>query len=53
MLRSRDWVGPLGGKRMTDGWEGEECDVESQHVQGCSPFLYQLRTEGLVLMSKY
>jgi hypothetical protein len=25
----------------------EECDVESRHLQGCSPRLCQLRTDGL------
>jgi hypothetical protein len=28
-------------------------DVESRHLQGCSPRLCQLRTDGLVPMSKY
>jgi hypothetical protein len=30
-----------------------ECDVESQQLQGCSSRLCQLRTEGLVHVSKY
>jgi hypothetical protein len=38
--------GPLVGK-------GGECDVESQHLQGCSPHLGRLRTDGLAPMSKY
>jgi hypothetical protein len=30
-----------------------ECDVESRHLQGCSPRLCWLRTDGLALTSKY
>jgi hypothetical protein len=30
-----------------------ECDMTSQHLQGYSPRLYRLRTDGLSLMSKY
>jgi hypothetical protein len=30
-----------------------ENDVESQHLQGCSPLLCQLMTVGLSPMSKY
>jgi hypothetical protein len=38
--------GPLVGK---DG----ESDVESQHLQCCSPHLCWLRTDGLTPVSKY
>jgi hypothetical protein len=30
-----------------------ECDVASQHLQGCSPRLCRLRTDELALVSKY
>jgi hypothetical protein len=45
--------GPLGGKwRPLVGKVGEWY-VESQHVQGCSPCLCQLRIDGLAPKSKY
>jgi hypothetical protein len=31
----------------------EEWYVASQHLQGCSPRLHRLRTDGLVPVSKY
>jgi hypothetical protein len=31
----------------------EERDVKIQHLQGCSPCVYRLRTEGLVPVNKY
>jgi hypothetical protein len=31
----------------------EEWFVESRHLQGCSPYLCRLRTDGLTPMSKY
>jgi hypothetical protein len=46
-------VGPLGESEEPSVGKGRECDVESQHLQGCSPRLCLLRTEGLVPMSKY
>jgi hypothetical protein len=30
-----------------------ECDVESRHLQGCSPHLCWLRTDGLAPVNKY
>jgi hypothetical protein len=42
----------IRGKQRTVG-NGGESDVQSQHLQGCSPRLCWLRTEGLVPMSKY
>jgi hypothetical protein len=38
--------GPLVGK-------GRESDVKSQHLQGCSPRLCRLSTDGLAVVSKY
>jgi hypothetical protein len=46
-------VGPLGEYRGPSDWKGEECDVESRHLQGCSSRLCQLRTDGLTPVSKY
>jgi hypothetical protein len=44
---------PLGGKwRPLVGKVGEWC-VKSWHLQGCSPRLHLLRTDGLAPMSKY
>jgi hypothetical protein len=39
-------------------WKAEDrllgqCDVEGRHLQGCTPHLCQLRTDGLAPMSKY
>jgi hypothetical protein len=46
-------VGPLGGKwRQLVGKVGEWY-VVSRHLQGCSPYLCRLRTNGLALASKY
>jgi hypothetical protein len=46
-------VRPLGGKwRQLVGKVGEWY-MASQHLQGCSPHLCQLRTDGLAPMSKY
>jgi hypothetical protein len=42
-----DRMRPLGGKK------GGENDVKSQHFQGCSPLLCQLKTDGLAPVSKY
>jgi hypothetical protein len=30
-----------------------ECDVTSQHLQGCSPHLCRLKTDELAPVSKY
>jgi hypothetical protein len=57
-LVNRTWLncrldGPLGGKwRPLIGKIGE-CDMESQHLQGCSPRLCRLSTDGLGPASKY
>jgi hypothetical protein len=40
-------VGPLGKKWRPSVRKVEEWYVESQHLQGCSPRLCQLRTDGL------
>jgi hypothetical protein len=46
-------VGPLGGKgRLSVGKDGEWY-VENWCLQGCSPSLSRLRTDGLAPMSKY
>jgi hypothetical protein len=34
-------------------WKVGECDVPSQHLQGCSPHLCPLRTDGLASVSMY
>jgi hypothetical protein len=41
-------VGPLGGKGRQLVGKVREWYVESRHVQGCSPRLCRLRTDGLV-----
>jgi hypothetical protein len=48
-----DRAGPLGGKwrpsvAKVGGWK-----VASRHLQGCSPRLCWLRTDGLAPVSKY
>jgi hypothetical protein len=48
-----DWVGPLGGKCRTIGWEGRGVVLASRHLQGDSPYLCQLRTDGLAPVSEY
>jgi hypothetical protein len=40
-------MGPLGGKRRSSVGKVGESDVESRHLQGCSPCLYWLRNDGL------
>jgi hypothetical protein len=45
--------GTLSWKVETTGWDVEEWYVESQHLQGCSPCLCRLRTDGLAVTSKY
>jgi hypothetical protein len=44
---------PLGGKWRPSVGKVGECDVESRHHQGCSPYLCRLRTDGLAPTSKY
>jgi hypothetical protein len=46
-------VRPLGGKWRLSVEKVGECDVVSRHLQGCSPRLCRLRTDGLAPMSKY
>jgi hypothetical protein len=55
MLRLLTWdrVRPLGESGGPSVGKGGECDVESQHLQGCSLRLCHLRTDGLASMSKY
>jgi hypothetical protein len=43
-------LGESGGPPV--GKDGES-DVESQHLQGCSPRLCRFMTDGLFPMSKY
>jgi hypothetical protein len=46
-------VGPLGGKCGTVGWKGRGVVLANRHLQGCSPCLCRLRTDGLASVSKY
>jgi hypothetical protein len=46
-------VGPIGGKWRPSVGKIWEWYVESRHLQGCSPRLCQLRTDGLASASKY
>jgi hypothetical protein len=48
-----DRVGPLGGKWRPPVRKVGEWKVESQQLQGYSPCLCQLRTNGLALVRKY
>jgi hypothetical protein len=48
-----DRVGPLGGKCRTISWEGRGVVLASWHLQGCSPSLCWLSTDGLTPASKY
>jgi hypothetical protein len=50
---TRDQVRPLGGKYRTICWEGRGVVLASRHLQGCSPRLCWLRTNGLAPASKY
>jgi hypothetical protein len=46
-------VGPVGGKGRPSVGKVEEWYVESWWLQGCSPRLCRLRTNGLAPVSKY
>jgi hypothetical protein len=46
-------VGLVCGKGRPSVGNVGEWYVESQHLQGCSPHLCRLRTDGLALASKY
>jgi hypothetical protein len=48
-----DRAGSLGGKWRPPVGKVREWYVESWHIQGCSPHLCQLRTDGLAPVSKY
>jgi hypothetical protein len=48
-----DWAGPLGGKCRTVGQEGRRVVLASRHLEGCSPHLCRLWTNGLAPVSKY
>jgi hypothetical protein len=37
----------MSGKCRTVGWEGHGVVLANRHLQGCSPFLSRLRTDGL------
>jgi hypothetical protein len=45
--------GALRWKVETTDWKGREWYVESRHLQGCSPRLCRLRTDGLAPVRKY
>jgi hypothetical protein len=46
-------MGPIGGKGRPSVGKVREWYVESRHLQGCSPCLCRLRTDGLAPASKY
>jgi hypothetical protein len=46
-------MGLLGGNGGPSIGKVGECDVESRHLQGCSPHLCRLMTDGLAPASKY
>jgi hypothetical protein len=46
-------MGPLGESGGPSVSEGGESDVESRHLQGCSPHPCRLRTDGLAPAGKY
>jgi hypothetical protein len=48
-----DWARPLGESGGPSVGKGGESDVKSRHIQGCSPRLCWLRTDGLAPTSKY
>jgi hypothetical protein len=48
-----DRAGSFGESGGPSVGMGAECDVESQHLQGCSPCLCRWRTDGLAPASKY
>jgi hypothetical protein len=45
--------GNLRCKVETVDWEGQRMICGKWHLQGCSPYLCGLRTDGLAPMSKY
>jgi hypothetical protein len=45
--------GPVGESRGPSVGKDGKSDVESRHLQDCSPHLYRLRTDGLDPVSKY
>jgi hypothetical protein len=45
--------GALRWKVKIVSWEGQGVVCGSWHLQGCSPRLYWLKTDGLTLVSKY
>jgi hypothetical protein len=48
-----DIAEPLGEKCRTVGWKGRGVVLASRHLQGCSPRLCHLSTDGLAPASKY
>jgi hypothetical protein len=52
-LLTWDQTGPLGESKGPSVRRSGESDVESWYLQGCSPRLCQLSTDGLVSVSKY
>jgi hypothetical protein len=48
-----DQAGPLGESGWPSVGKDGESDVKSWHLQGCSPRLCRLRTDGFVPTSKY
>jgi hypothetical protein len=53
VLMNGDRAGSLGESGGASVGKGGESDVESQHLQGCSPCMCQLRIYGLVPVNKY
>jgi hypothetical protein len=53
MVNLRLGAGPVGESEGLLVGKGEKSDVESRHLQGCSPNLCRLRTDGLTPTSKY
>jgi hypothetical protein len=52
-LLIEDWAGPLVKSGGPSVRKSGESVVESWHLQGCSLYLCQLRTDGLATASKY
>jgi hypothetical protein len=46
-------MGQLEERRGLSVMKGEESDVDSRHLQGCSPRLYWLKANGMALVSRY
>jgi hypothetical protein len=53
MMLTSDRAGPLEEREGSLVGKGGESDVESWHLQGCSPHLCRLSIDGLATMRKY